>query len=74
MRMKRKLEALATVVGLLITAAVVGVWLWLIVQGRHPPETLVILAVISIAGALGAAYKIEDVKEVLSLLPFKFEK
>jgi hypothetical protein len=72
--MKRKLEALATVVGLLITAAVVGVWLWLILQGRQPPETLVILAVISIAGALGAAYKIEDVREVLALLPFQFKK
>jgi hypothetical protein len=74
MRVKRKLEALATVVGLLITAAVVGVWLWLIVQGRSPPDMLVALAVISIAGALGAAYKIEDVREVLSLLPFKFKK
>lgn len=74
MRMKRKLEALATVVGLLITAAVVGVWLWLIVQGRTPPETLMILAVVSIAGALGAAYKVEDIQEVLAILPFKFEK
>jgi hypothetical protein len=72
--MKRKLEALATVVGLLITAAVVGVWLWLILVGRSPPETLMILAVISIAGALTAAYKVEDIREVLALLPFKFEK
>jgi len=74
MRMKRKLEALATAVGLLITAAVVGVWLWLIIQGRQPPETLMFLAVISIAGALTAAYKVEDIKEVLSLLPISFEK
>lgn len=69
MRMKRKLEAFVTVVALLITAAVVGVWLWLILQGRSPPETLMLLAVISIAGALGAAYKIEDMKEVLALVP-----
>jgi len=74
MRMKRKLEAFTTVVSVLLAAYVVVVWLQMVQHGQNPPQSLMILAVVSIAGALGSAYTVEDIREVLSLVPFKFEK
>lgn len=75
MRMKRYLEAFVTVVSVLLAAYVVFVWLQMVQNGQNPPQSLMILAVVSVAGALGSAYTVEDIQAVLSLLPsFKFEK
>lgn len=74
MRLKRKIEAIVSLISVIVVAAVVAVYLWLIVEGRSPPQMLMWVAILGIVGALSAIYKVEDIKEVLSLLPIKFEK